>query len=99
MQLVSTGWAQASTTVTVGFTAGWDLGLDDVAYSAGPAGTQLAIDSISPASAVAGSAGFTLTVDGQNFALDTVVRWNGADRPTTVGSTTELTAAISASDI
>jgi hypothetical protein len=33
MQLVTTGWPQASTTVTVAFTAGWDLGVDDIAYN------------------------------------------------------------------
>ena len=32
MQLVTTGWAQASTVVTVSFTSGWDLGIDDVTY-------------------------------------------------------------------
>jgi hypothetical protein len=32
MQLVTTGWPQASTTVTVNFTAGWDVGLDDIVY-------------------------------------------------------------------
>jgi len=99
MQLVSTGWVQASTTVTVAFTAGWDLGVDDITYSAGPGSGSIAIDSISPASAVAGGAGFTLTVDGQNFVLDSVVRWNGANRSTTFGSTAQLTAAIPASDI
>ena len=33
MQLVSTGWARASTVVTVTFSAGWNLGIDDVTYS------------------------------------------------------------------
>jgi hypothetical protein len=32
MQLVTTGWTQASTTVTVSFTAGWELGVDDIVY-------------------------------------------------------------------
>ena len=32
MQSVTTGWAQASITVTVSFTAGWDLGVDDIRY-------------------------------------------------------------------
>jgi hypothetical protein len=38
MQLVSTGWAQASTVVTVNFTSGQNLGIDDIAYS-GDGGT------------------------------------------------------------
>jgi hypothetical protein len=33
MQLVTTGWTQASTTVTVRFTAGWELGVDDLTYT------------------------------------------------------------------
>jgi hypothetical protein len=33
VQLVTTGWTQPSTTVTVTFTAGWELGVDDVVYS------------------------------------------------------------------
>jgi hypothetical protein len=57
------------------------------------------ITTISPATAVAGSGGFTLTVTGTNFVTGSVVRWNGNDRPTTFVSSTQLTAAIPASDI
>ena len=32
MQLITTGWAQASTVVTVAFTSGWNLGVDDITY-------------------------------------------------------------------
>jgi hypothetical protein len=32
MQTVTTSWAQASTTITVTFTAGWKLGVDDITY-------------------------------------------------------------------
>jgi len=32
MQLVTTGWTQPSTTVTVTFTAGSELGVDDIVY-------------------------------------------------------------------
>jgi hypothetical protein len=32
MQLVRTNWTQASTTVTVTFTGGWALGVDDIVY-------------------------------------------------------------------
>jgi hypothetical protein len=58
-----------------------------------------AIASLSPAGADAGSGAFTLTVNGSNFVPTSVVRWNGADRPTTFVSDTRLTAAIAASDI
>jgi len=33
MQPVTTGWTQPSTTVTVAFTAGWQLGVDDIVYT------------------------------------------------------------------
>lgn len=54
---------------------------------------------MSPASAAPGAPRFTLTVMGSGFAPDTVVRWNGAARPTTVVSTTVLHASIAAADV
>jgi hypothetical protein len=57
------------------------------------------LTSISPNSVVAGSAAFTLTVNGSNFVGGSVVQINGAGRPTTFVSNTQLTASISASDI
>jgi hypothetical protein len=57
------------------------------------------LDALTPASATAGGGGFTLTVTGTGFQSDTVLRWNGADRPTTVISATELQATIDAADI
>src|SRR3989442_13862316 len=33
IQLVATGWVQASTVITVTFTSGWNLGIDDITYS------------------------------------------------------------------
>src|SRR5947208_954583 len=36
MQPVTTGWTRPSTTVTVSFTAGWALGVDDIAYTTAP---------------------------------------------------------------
>lgn len=56
------------------------------------------LSSTSPDSTVTGAA-FTLTVNGNGFGSSSVVRWNGADRPTTLGSTTKLTAAIPATDV
>ncbi len=58
-----------------------------------------AITGLSPASALAGHFGFTLTVTGANFLADSLVRWNGAARPTTFVSATELQAAIADTDI
>ena len=58
-----------------------------------------AISSLAPAAATAGGAAFTLTVTGSGFVNGAVVRWNGANRPTTFVSTTQLTATISAADL
>lgn len=54
---------------------------------------------ISPNSAVAGGPAFTLSVTGTNFAANSVLRWNGESRPTTIVNVTELTAQITAADI
>lgn len=55
--------------------------------------------SLSPASAAAGAAGLTLTVNGANFIQGSTVRWNSAGRPTNLVSATQLNAAIAASDL
>ena len=58
-----------------------------------------AITTLSPASAAAGGAAFTLTVDGSNFVPASVVQWNGNSRTTTFVSASQLTAQILAGDI
>lgn len=58
-----------------------------------------ALAALSPSGAVAGSGGVTLSVSGSGFVPGSTVRWNGADRPTTFVSSTNLTAAIPASDL
>ena len=50
-------------------------------------------------SRTAGSAGFTLTVNGASFVRGMTVQWNAQDRPTTFVNAALLTAAISASDV
>lgn len=57
------------------------------------------LTSLSPTTVAAGSGGFTLTVNGSNFASGYVVSWNGAWKTTTFVSSTQMTASISASDI
>jgi hypothetical protein len=54
---------------------------------------------LTPSRITTGAGAFTLTVDGSSFAPRSVVRWNGSDRPTTVVSSTRLTAAIAAADV
>jgi hypothetical protein len=58
-----------------------------------------ALTSLSPPGATAGGPAFTLTVNGSGFVAGSVVRWNGAGRPTTFVSAAQVTAAISAADI
>jgi hypothetical protein len=55
--------------------------------------------SLSPTSAAAGGAAFTLTVNGTGFVSTSVVKFNGAAKTTTFASATQLTAAITAGDI
>jgi hypothetical protein len=57
------------------------------------------IASLSPALAVAGSGSFELTVNGANFVQSSVVRFHGADRPTTFVSSAQLKAQIPAADV
>jgi hypothetical protein len=63
------------------------------------AGSVPAIAALSPASMTAGSAAFTLTVNGTNFGSQAVVNWNGAARTTTFVSGNQVTAAIPAADV
>ncbi|MCI0389223.1 MAG: PKD domain-containing protein [Acidobacteria bacterium] len=57
------------------------------------------LTSISPHTVTAGSPAFTLTVDGADFVVSSVVRWNGNDRQTTFFSSTQLRALIPATDL
>lgn len=54
---------------------------------------------INPRSLVAGSAAFTLTATGNDFIFDSVLRWNGKDRPTTFVNYQTVTATITANEI
>jgi hypothetical protein len=47
----------------------------------------------------AGSAAFTMTVNGSKFNTNAVVNWNGAAQTTTYVSASQVTAAIPASAI
>lgn len=64
-----------------------------------PVATQPSVSQLSPASARLGGSGFVLTVTGTGFTSASMVQWNGSNRPTTVGSSTQLTAQISAGDL
>lgn len=54
---------------------------------------------IQPSVAIAGTGQIQLNATGQNFAVNSVVRWNGMDRPTTFVNSASLLATIPASDL
>ena len=57
------------------------------------------LSSLTPAVVAAGSTGIVLTVNGSGFTSGSTVLWNGASRATTYVSSTQLTEAVTASDI
>lgn len=58
-----------------------------------------AITILSPASATAGTAGFTLSVNGSSFVPCSIVQWNGGGRTTTYVNPTQLQIAVTTADI
>jgi CSLREA domain-containing protein len=54
---------------------------------------------LAPVSATTGGTGFTLTLNGANFAANSVVLWNGAVRTTTYVNSNQLTATILSQDL
>lgn len=63
------------------------------------AGNVPAIAQLAPASMNAGSAGFTLTVNGSKFNANAMVNWGGAAQTTAYVSGSQLSVAIPASAI
>ena len=57
------------------------------------------VSSLVPATVVAGSPSFTLTVNGSGFVQGSVVQWNGSNRTTAFVSASQLTAEIAAADV
>lgn len=57
------------------------------------------LSAIAPTSTAAGVPGFTLTVTGGNFTPQSIVEWNGQPLSTTFVSSTEVTAAVPATDV
>ena len=69
------------------------------APSAAPSPAPQLSGNLSPASMVAGSAGFSLTVAGSSFTPTCAVLWNGSQRPTQIVSSTQAVATIAPSDV
>jgi hypothetical protein len=64
-----------------------------------PAQNAPVISALAPGSAIAGSSGFTLTVNGSAFDSHSTVQFNGNSLATTFVSTSKLTATVGASAI
>jgi hypothetical protein len=57
------------------------------------------ITTINPATATTGGAGFTLTITGQNFVSQSTVLVNGAIRPSSFESSTQMLVSVLSTDI
>ena len=68
-------------------------------WAAAALGSQPEITSLDPATATAGAAAFTLTVEGAGFVDGAAVRWNGAALPTTFVNGARLTAQVGAGQL
>ena len=91
------GFAMRTMTPTSFTTSGLLLFTSSITGASNLTATPVA-STLSPASTAEGGADFTLTVAGSGFVAGSTVEWNGSPRPTTVVSTTRLTATIYASD-
>jgi hypothetical protein len=83
-----------ATVVAVGLGCGYGM-----KNSSPTPGIVPAISQLSPNSAMHGKAGFTLTVNGTQFATNAAVNWNGAAQATAFVSGGQLTVSIPASMI
>jgi hypothetical protein len=99
-----------ATTLTFAVPSGASSGLIAVTTPGGTATSTAAftyiapnpapiITSLAPATAVAGSAAFSLTVNGTGFGSSSVVRFNGTTLVATLVSATQLTAQVPASAV
>jgi hypothetical protein len=68
-------------------------------FEAPPTGPPPTIVQMTPGSAVAGGAAFTMTLTGTNFVPASLVQFNGSARTTTFVSSTQLQAAITSADL
>jgi uncharacterized protein (TIGR03437 family) len=91
--------AASSANISVSDPAAGGLTSNTVAFTITAPNPVPAITTLNPASAIAGDAGFLLTVNGSNFLSNSVVKFNGADRTTTFVSATQLTINVTAADL
>jgi hypothetical protein len=74
-------------------------GCNDFNTTIGTPTNSSTISFLSPSGANAGGGAFTLTVEGNSFANNSVVEWNGSPRVTTFLSSSELLAQITTTDV
>jgi hypothetical protein len=91
--------AAASVTANVTFTANGGSVTRIVSGTGVPLNPVPTLTALSPSTALAGGSELTLTLTGTGFVPTSSVSWDGAPRPTTYMSSTQLTAIISASDL
>jgi len=72
----------------------WDLSVPTSGLALGPS-----VISLAPPFTPAGTAAFSLVVNGANFQATSVVRWNGSDRSTTFVNDSQLSAKLTATDL
>ena len=99
--IAAAGTAQVSVS-NPGLTGGTSQPLAFTISATTPSGTDNpapTLTSIAPASVSEGAAAFTLTANGTGFVSTSKVHWNGAERPTTFVSATQLQATIAAGDV
>lgn len=99
---VQTSWTLASSEIDFDYTAGWEIGFDDIVTRSGGGGGENPfpiVSGVSPTSIAVGSAGLLLSVSGSGFVPESVVRWNGSDRQTSFTSPSQLQAEILESDL
>jgi len=58
-----------------------------------------ALSFVSPATATAGSRGFTITANGAGFVSNAIIEWNGSDLTTSYVSSLQLTATVPATNL
>jgi hypothetical protein len=98
----ATRYTTAGTVGFSGFTEGGIYTYDNFTrlnFDAGATNPAPTLSGLTPTTVPSGSGSLTLLVTGTNFVPGSVVRWNGADRVTTYGSATQMTAVISAADV
>lgn len=88
------------TIVVLALLASVGCGYSSKNYNPGMGGVgSPTVTTIMPNSAMAGTAGFTLTVNGTNFGTDAVVYWNGMAHTSMYVSAAQVTAAVSSTDV